>query len=131
MNKELEALEKINHTICLNVNKGTLVFNLDKYDNCDCKDIKEFSKCYNAVETALKDQQKTIKVLSAEKTILSNNYNELKDRHRKQLKALEIIKKLFEIKISKNKLGQCFVSGKDGLFAISQEEYELLKEVLL
>ena len=48
-----------------------------------------------------------------------------------ELKALEIIKELFEIKISKNKFGQCFVSGKDGLFAISQEKYDLLKEVLL
>ena len=48
----------------------------------------------------------------------------------KELKALEAIKDLCELKLYKNKLGQCFLEGTHILFAISQEKYDLLKEVL-
>ena len=48
----------------------------------------------------------------------------------KDLKALEIIKDICKIKVYKNKLGQCFLEGTNILYDISQEEYDLLKEVL-
>ena len=57
MNKGLDALEKIDHTICLNLNNKTLQFNLDKYEDCDCKDIREFCDCYEVIENELKDYQ--------------------------------------------------------------------------
>ena len=57
MSKELEALEKIDNTLCLNLNNKTLKFGLDKYDNCDCKDLKEFDECYNTIEKSLKDYE--------------------------------------------------------------------------
>ena len=50
----LEALEKIDHTVCLNLNNGTLKFGLDEYDNCDCKDFEEFDECYTLIEKSLK-----------------------------------------------------------------------------
>ena len=54
-------------------------------------------------------------------------FNDLDNR----LKALKFIKDTCKLKIYKNKLGQCFLEGTDILYAISQEEYDLLKEVLL
>lgn len=91
------------------------------------------NKC-DIIESALKDQQKTIEVLSAEKTILSNNYNELKARHRKQLKALEIIK---EKRVDVDWLICATDTVKDyndkikyQKHFLNQEEYDLLKEVL-
>ena len=54
MSKALEALEKLNHTICFNINEKTLKFSLDKYDNCDCKDINDFANCYKTIEKELK-----------------------------------------------------------------------------
>ena len=49
----------------------------------------------------------------------------------KYIRALEIIKDICELKVYKNKLGQCFLEGTNILFPISQETYDLLKEVLL
>ena len=49
----------------------------------------------------------------------------------KRDKALEIIKKTLNLKVYKNKLGQCFLEGINILIPIEQEEYDLLKEVLL
>ena len=51
MSKELEALEKLNHTICLN--SPVIKWSIDEYDHIDCKDEKEFVKCYNIIEKAL------------------------------------------------------------------------------
>ena len=53
------------------------------------------------------------------------------DNVEKSLKALEIIKDICKLKVYKNKLGQCFLEGINILFAIPQETYDLLKEVLL
>ena len=53
----LEALEKIDHTICLNINNGTLKFGLDEYDKCDCQSVEEFVECYDTIEKELKDYE--------------------------------------------------------------------------
>ena len=62
MSKELEALEKINHTICLN--SPTIKWSIDEYDHIDCKDEKEFVKCYNIIEQAL-ERNEPMKVKEA------------------------------------------------------------------
>ena len=55
MNKGLEALEKIDHTICLAFNENNnALFNKDKYEHIDCKDIDEFVDCYDIIEKELK-----------------------------------------------------------------------------
>lgn len=54
MSKELEALEKLNHTICLNNCEKTLKFGIDDDEHIDCKDVYEFVDCYNIIEQALK-----------------------------------------------------------------------------
>ena len=61
MSKELEALEKLNHTICLN--SPTIKWGIDKYDHIDCKDEEEFVKCYNIIRKALIQQAKQDKIL--------------------------------------------------------------------
>ena len=49
----------------------------------------------------------------------------------KELKTLEFIKETLNLKVYKNKLGQCFLEGTNILMAINQENYDMLKEVLL
>lgn len=52
----LEALEKIDHTVCLAFNDNNqALFNKDNETHIDCKDIDEFCDCYEIIETALKD----------------------------------------------------------------------------
>ena len=63
MSKELEALEKLNHTICLN--SPVIKWSIDEYDHIDCKDEKEFVKCYNIIEQALDQYEKQEKEISA------------------------------------------------------------------
>lgn len=86
--------------------------------------------------TIIKDTELNIEIDLTDKVkqfnkIIIDGITFVKEKHNEQNKVLKIIKELFEIEISKNKLGQCFVSGKGGLFAISQDKYDLLKEVLL
>lgn len=56
MSKGLEALEKIDHTVCLAFNENNnALFNKDEYEHIDCKDIDEFVDCYGIIEKELKD----------------------------------------------------------------------------
>lgn len=48
-----EAYDKLDTTLCLNVNNGTLNFDLDKYDKSDCKDVYEMCKCIDTIKDAL------------------------------------------------------------------------------
>ena len=50
MSKALEALEKINHTLCLNSHK--IEFGVDE-DSIDCKNVEEFVECYNTIRKYL------------------------------------------------------------------------------
>lgn len=63
MEEAIKSLEKINHTICLNLNEKRLKFNLDKYESCDCENLKEFVDCYCLIEQALDQAEKNEKVL--------------------------------------------------------------------
>lgn len=47
-----------------------------------------------------------------------------------ELKALKVIVKTLNIRVSINKLGQCFLEDNHCIYAISQSTYDLLKEVL-
>ena len=49
----------------------------------------------------------------------------------KELKALVVLKDILQLRVYKNKLGQCFLRGMNVLLPISQEKYDFLKEVLL
>ena len=107
MSKELEALEKLNHTICLN--SPTIKWRIATYEHIDCKDDKEFVKCYNIIRKALIQKAK-------------------------QDKILDILKKKtishFYIQWTKNyKDYNEFCDGTD-YAELTQEEYDLLKEWL-
>lgn len=134
MSKELEALEKIDHTVCLNINNKTLKFGLDNEEHIDCQSVEEFVECYDTIEIALKDYEK----LKEEKLLLSA-CRDLPTLEKK-LKVVEIIKRepssVIEIittydsweeytndyPISDKKIWH-FVKNKD--------EFDLLKEELL
>lgn len=106
MSKELEALEKINHTLCLNSHK--IEFGVDE-DSIDCKNVEDFVECYNTI--------------------------------RKYLKALKIIrdKKVDVEQIIENPDREKVIwyntsfTGVlcEGWRMLSQEEYDLVREVLL
>lgn len=52
--KPLEALEKIDHSVCIAFNQNNkALFDKDKYDHCDCKDINEYVECEELVEKHL------------------------------------------------------------------------------
>lgn len=52
--KGLEALEKIDHTICLNNLAKNIVWNIDKEDKIDCENVEQFIECYDIIEKELK-----------------------------------------------------------------------------
>ena len=54
----------MNHTICLN--SPTIKWGIDTYDHIDCKDEKEFVKCYNIIRKALK-RNEPMKVMLKDK----------------------------------------------------------------
>ena len=80
------------------------------------KELKRLEELEKAFHTLSKEDEKAKKLLSKE---IEKN------------RALKIIKEICELKVYKNKLGQCFLEGLNILYAISQDKYNLLKEVLL
>ena len=105
MSKGLEALERIKNAL-FNRNEETQII----------KDID-----FVIIEKELKGYERMLKVFGLK---------ELANTERK-LKALVILKDILQLKVYKNKLGQCFLEGTNVLIAIDHETYDLLKEVLL
>ena len=101
MNKGLEALERNKYEI-----ENADDFLLIK------KELKGKEELEKAFDTLSKDHEKAMKELSLE---IEKN------------RALSTIVQIFDVKVGKNKLGQCFVSSTSDIFAISQETYDLLK----
>ena len=114
MSKELKALEKIDHTVCMAFNENNnAVFNKDQFDHADCKDIEEFMKCYSIVEKALKNYEelKNKPIMLYGRThgqtqelidIICKNHKEVKITNledEEKLKALEILKNRFDFKV--------------------------------
>ena len=67
MNKKytpFEALEKIDHTICLNINERTLKFGIDDFKQgpnggpIDCADFDEFCECYEVIRKTIVEYNK-------------------------------------------------------------------------
>lgn len=54
MSKELEALEKIDHTICINSNENNIKWGVDDIGHIDCVNFDEYGKCFSVVFEALK-----------------------------------------------------------------------------
>ena len=53
--KELDCLEKIDHSVCLAFNENnSVIFNKDQYEHIDCKDIYDFVECHDTVYNGLK-----------------------------------------------------------------------------
>ena len=151
MKEELEALEKIDHTVCLAFNENNnALFNKDKYEHIDCKDIYEFVECYDIIEKALKEYQEIKKIAKCynwECLAFDISSTETDEKWRKlfcaaiidvqedyrKARAVEIITKsnvdVVALRISINlKQYNC---KEDGRCPLTQEEYDLLKEVLL
>jgi len=96
----LEALEKIDHTVCLNNLAKNIVWNIDKEENCDCESVEQFVDCYDTIE--------------------------------KELKVLEIIKnKKVDIRRFIQYTHNLFDYNAGVWNELTQQEYDLLKEVLL
>lgn len=53
----IQALDKLDNTLCLNLNNKTLEFGIDKYDHCDCDNAEEMVRCYDTIEEELKDYE--------------------------------------------------------------------------
>ena len=60
-----EALEKIDHTVCLAFNENNnAIFNKDKYEGIDCKDIYEFVECYEVLEKTVDENERYKQITS-------------------------------------------------------------------
>lgn len=160
MNKELKALEKIDHTICLAFNDNNkALFNRDNENHIDCRDIYEFIKCYKILETALHRLEEHDRIfkkydindnwLEPTLYVIKNHFPMDTETQLKKFKALDIIKEK-QVSVA-DFIYACMCSTKDlkeyhncdsnyefaatcvgwGKEYLTQEEYELLKEVLL
>lgn len=111
MSKELEALEKINYTVGLNVLSLTLNFGLMFYDHSDCKDLKEFRECYELIKKALKALE-----IVKEKNIY--------------VSKLLVCFKEGGLERYNNYLDRLYFPECHPEYHLTQEEFDLLKEVL-
>lgn len=111
MSKALEALEKLNHTICFNINEKTLKFSLDKYDNCDCKDINDFVNCYQTIEKSLK----VVDIIRS-KLVDFNKVNRAEHNWKEDGCSSPV---------------EYYNEGIVDYCQLTEEEYDLLKEVVL
>lgn len=80
-----------------------------------------------AIQKELEDYEETKQDLEQ----VMKDYQDLGNSCYKKSKALEFLKDTCNLKVYKNKFGQCFLEGTNILFPISKEEWNLLKEVLL
>lgn len=106
MSKELKALERIVNTYYI--------------DNMD-KEI-------DIIETALKEYERLLKMRK------TAEWADEKLQTKKKLKALEIIKERFTIQFIKSDLPNYYgimQIGTNPIYIKTQEEYDLLKEVML
>lgn len=56
-----QALEKLDHTLCLN--SPSLKFGIDNEDHIDCKDTYEMVNCIETLQEALDQKEKQEKIL--------------------------------------------------------------------
>lgn len=61
--EDKEALEKLDHTLCLNHNEGNLKYNIDNEDHIDCVDMNEMLDCIENLQEALEQKEKQSKIL--------------------------------------------------------------------
>ena len=112
MSKELKAFERIKNIT---------------YDRTDLYGIEEYRKALDIIETALKANQERIEELEETNHLMFIREHE----NTKKLKALEIIKEIIPIEeedffYDKETDTYFFIGHK-----VSEEQYGLLKEVLL
>lgn len=152
MSKEyLEALEKLDHTLCLNNNEGYLKFCVS---DIDCQSVGEMVRCLNKVESALhrlesidnanpSEALECLDLLAKQIELDEDtDYWEIRNAHKtvenallkaqKEHKDLEIIKKFIWVEDGKLKCGRYAdieIELEEEDFE-SEEEFDLLKEVL-
>lgn len=131
MSKGLEALEKIDHTICLN--EHNIKWDIDKYDHCACIDINEFVECYEIIEKELKDYESYKGFLdNIEKGAVTYTPRDTWEEERKQLKAIEILRNK-KVNLEYLKCCENYEQYKTICSywnEITEQEFNSLKEVL-
>ena len=53
MRKSLEALYKLDHSICLNINNGNFKFGIDDIDHADLKSVEDFAGSIEGIKVDL------------------------------------------------------------------------------
>ena len=69
----LKAYDKIDNTLCLNVNRQNIDFNIDTDEHIDCKNTYEMIDCLESIKTDLVAYHKLVKP-SAEKPALKHMF---------------------------------------------------------
>lgn len=110
--KPLEALKRLNE----------FRFEYEDYEMCETTD-------YMIVENALKHHEHNMTTIIPNLVKTTEEQSRVIEEHKKELKALEIIKKYINVDEDENGLHWLNLIGCASI-GITQEEYDLLKEVL-
>jgi len=133
----LEALWKIDHTICMNFNDKNIKWNIDNKDDqvlykngdgydpidTDCKSFEEFCDCYDIIETALKRLDELDTWINQSDTTKIKALN-------KKLKALEVIKKELNLEVKEDNGLYRLITYQTDNHLIRKDQFDLLKEIL-
>lgn len=77
VSKPAEALERINHTLCLNNIRGNIEYGIDSSDNpIDCQNVEEMSSYLDVLEQALARLAIYDSILSASRITFLNEKEE-------------------------------------------------------
>lgn len=74
MNEELEALTKIDHTICINSNENNIKWGVDDICHIDCVNFDEYGKCFSVVFEALKRNEPMKAIFTRITDVLTENF---------------------------------------------------------
>lgn len=155
MTKELEALEKLDNTLCINNIRGNIEFGIATEELIDCNSVIDMIEYLEVVGSALKELQaikeakpseafKCVDVLKEDGCITTLVQGKALETIRQYILKAEKLEKAWEVVKEKSVnvliLKDSFIY-ENGLeyynkewhwkyLALTQEEYDLLKEVL-
>jgi len=133
VNEGLIALKELKEACETHMGRMVYILQEDKFELIekelrDRQEIKEIAKYYKWDD--ITGEIFNVETDKKYRDLFDSAIINIQEDYRKA-RTFDIIKNLCNLKVYKNKLGQCFLEGTNILFPISQETYDLFKKVLL